>query len=343
MSDRLRLWGYSAGLRLVRWLPERGAYLLFSVIAQITWLSQTTGARQFEANLARVVPGASGMRLKLLTRKGLHSYMRYYCDVFRLTDWPADRILATCRAEGDESVRAALAEGRGVVAALSHSGNWDHAGAWSTLALAPVTTVAERLRPEEIYQRFLAVRQQLGMEILPLSGSTDSVFGQLVRRLRKGGLVPLLADRDLTATGVPVRLFGETARMAAGPASLALLTGAALHPVSIHYERLPAGSPARWGIVVHFHPEVPVPATGSRAERIAAMTQACADALAAGIAAHPQDWHMLQRVFVDDLVPTGDRGQLAGSAGRVGPLDGPLPPGPRAGGRPGSTGPARTR
>jgi KDO2-lipid IV(A) lauroyltransferase len=114
--------------------------------------------------------------------------------------------------------------------------------------------------------------------------------------------VPLLADRDLTATGVPVAMFGETARMAAGPASLALVTGAALYPVTLHYERLPAGAPARWGTVVTFHPEV-VPPAGERSEQIAAMTQACADALAEGISRHPQDWHMLQRVFVADLVP----------------------------------------
>jgi len=301
MSDRLTIWGYTTGWRLVRLLPERAAYLVFSLMAQFVWLRQGSGVRQLEANLDRVVPGLSTVRLKTLTRKAMHSYMRYYCDAFRLGDWSAERILATCRAEGDEPVRAALASGRGVVMALSHSGNWDHAGAWSTLAMAPVTTVAERLRPEEVYQRFLSARRQLGMEILPLTGGGD-VFGLLVRRLRKGGFVPLLADRDLSANGVPVTLFGETARMAAGPAALALVTGAALHPVTIRYERLAAGAPARWGTVVTFHPEVEPPDGVERNERVAAMTQQCADAIAGGIAADPQDWHMLQRVFVADLL-----------------------------------------
>jgi lauroyl/myristoyl acyltransferase len=159
----------------------------------------------------------------------------------------------------------------------------------------------ERLRPEELFERFLHFRQRLGMEILPLTGGGD-LFGVLVRRLRRGGFVPLLADRDLTATGVPVTLFGETARMAAGPASLALVSGAPLYPVSLHYERLPAGAPARWGVVVTFHPEV-VPPPGERSEQLAAMTQECSDALATGIRQYPQDWHMLQRVFVADLVP----------------------------------------
>lgn len=299
MRDRLILLAYGAGWRLVRLLPARPAYLLFSLIAEFAWLRQGRGVRQLEANLTRVVPDASPMRLKALSRKGMHSYLRYWCDAFRLADWSSDYILATCRAENDEPVREYLAQGRGVVMALSHSGNWDHAGAWSTLAMARVTTVAERLRPEELFQRFLTFRQRLGMEILPLG---DNVFGDLVRVLRKGGFVPLLADRDLTATGVPVELFGEPARMATGPATLAYVTGAALFPVSIRYERLPAGAPARWGTVVHFHPEVVVPADGERPEKIAAMTQACADALAEGIAAHPQDWHMLQRVFVADWV-----------------------------------------
>ena len=304
MADRTKIWLYTAGWQMVRLMPERAAYLLFSVIAQVSWLRQGRGVRQLEANLARVMPDASPFRLKSMSRKGMHSYMRYWCDAFRLADWTQERILGTCRAENDGPIRAALAEGRSVVMALGHLGNWDHAGAWSTLAMAPVTTVAERLKPEELFERFVHFRERLGMEVLPLTGGGD-VFGILVRRLRTGGFVPLLADRDLTATGVPVALFGETARMAAGPASLALVSGAALFPVTMHYERLPAGSCARWGIVVRFHDEVPQPVDGGRPEKIGLMTQGCADALASGIAAHPEDWHMLQRVFVADLVPDG--------------------------------------
>jgi len=326
MGERLAVWAYSMGWRVVRWLPARAAYLVFSVLAQFAWLRQGPSVRQLERNLARVVPDSSAMKLKMLSRKAMHSYMRYFCDAFRLPDWSPEYILATCRVTGDEPVRQALAEGRGVVMALSHSGNWDHAGAWSNLALARVTTVAERLRPEELYQRFLRFRQELGMEVLPLTGGGD-VFGTLVRRLRKGGFVPLLADRDLTATGVPVDFFGEQARMATGPAALALVTGAALFPTSIYYERLPSSAPARWGVVCAIQPEVEVPPDGEHAERIAVMTQGCADALARGVAAHPEDWHMLQRVFVADWVEIlGDEAEAP--VGGHGP--GPMRPG-RAG------------
>jgi KDO2-lipid IV(A) lauroyltransferase len=340
MRERLVASAYAAGWRIVRMLPERVAYLTFSVIAQFVWLRQGRSVRQLEANLSRVLPGASPFRMKSMSRKGMHSYMRYWCDAFRLPDWSRERLLATCRTEGDGPVRKTLAEGRGVVMALGHLGNWDHAGAWSTVALAPVTTVAERLRPEEVFQRFMAFREQLGMEVLPLTGGGDP-FGILVRRLRSGGFVPLLADRDLTATGVPVILFGEIARMAAGPASLALVTGAALFPVTIHYERLPAGAPARWGIVVAFHDEVVPPVGGGRPEKIGAMTQDCADALASGIRRHPQDWHMLQRVFVADLVPEEpyQGGPNQGGPNQGGPNQGgPNQGGPRQGGAGGSAG-----
>lgn len=301
-ARRASVLAYTGGWRLVRLLPEVLAYPVFDLVADVAWRRRGRGVRRLEANLARARPGMSDQAMRELSRAGMRSYLRYWCDAFRLPTWSHLRLLGTCRAVGDGPVREELASGRGVVMALAHQGNWDHAGAWSASALARVTTVAERLEPAEVFESFLAFRERLGMEILPLVGGPP-VFPTLVRRLRDGGFVPLLADRDLTATGVPVTFLGEEARMAAGPATLAVTARAALHPVSIHYERLGRGAPARWGIVVVFHPRVEAPAGGDRAATVAAMTQACADVLGAGIREHPEDWHMLQRVFTADLSP----------------------------------------
>jgi KDO2-lipid IV(A) lauroyltransferase len=297
--DRLTLGAYRFGWTAVRRLPERPAYALFDLLADAAWRRRGAGVRRLEANLRRVRPGVDDDALRQLSRAGLRSYLRYWCDLFRLPDWDEQRITSTVRTVGDEPVRATLAAGRGVVMFLGHLGNWDHAGAWSTLRLAPVTTVAERLKPEELFDQFAAFRERLGMTIVPLGD--PAVFRTLMTTLRHGGFVPLLADRDLTDGGTEVSFFGEPARMAVGPAALALQTGAALHPVSIHYER----RGRRWGIVITWHPEV-VPlerSKGSAATRaaVAAMTQSCADALAGAIQQHPQDWHMLQRVFTADL------------------------------------------
>ena len=299
MSDRLTVAAYLAGWRLLRLLPEALAYPLFVVIADIAWWRRGAGVLRLEANLARAVPGADAARLRALSRRGMRSYLRYWCDAFRLPGWSRERIVGTCRVDGEKILAEAFGRGQGLVVALAHQGNWDHAGAWSTLELAKVTTVAERLRPEELFDQFVAFRERLGMEILPLTGG-GNVLGRLIQRVKAGGFVPLLADRDLTDSGVSVQLLGEPARMAAGPAVLALISHAPLLPVSIYYERLPRSAPARWGIVLQIHPPVPVPA-GPRSTQISGLMQGCADALGAGIVDHPEDWHMLQRIFEADL------------------------------------------
>jgi KDO2-lipid IV(A) lauroyltransferase len=262
--------------------------------------------RQLEANLARVRPALGESGLRRLSRLGMRSYARYWCQAFRLPDWDRRRLSGSVRVVGDAPVRSALAGGRGVVMFLGHLGNWDLAGAWSTQHLAPVTTVAERLRPEELYERFLAFRRRLGMRIIPLTGGSD-VFRTLIATLRDGGFVPLLSDRDLTDGGVEVDLFGEPARVAIGPAALAQATGAALFPVSIRYER----SGRRWGIVITWHdevrPQTQVQGSAARRADVRRMTQECVDALAKAIDEAPQDWHMLQRVFVADLGSGGRR------------------------------------
>jgi KDO2-lipid IV(A) lauroyltransferase len=158
----------------------------------------------------------------------------------------------------------------------------------------PFTTVAERLEPESLFARFVAFRESLGMEVIPLTGGERPPYELLAERLRAGGTLCLLGDRDLTATGVDVDFFGSPARMPAGPAALAHDTGAVLLPVTLWY-------PDRRRWAGRIHPQVEVPATGDRIGKIRAMTQRVADAFADGISEHPQDWHMLQRVWVADL------------------------------------------
>jgi lauroyl/myristoyl acyltransferase len=299
--QRLQGWfvtrAYFAGWRLVRLLPERAAYRLFDRIADRSWRGRGASVRRLEHNLARVRPDATDTELRELSRAAMRSYLRYYCDAFRLPGWSRERLTSTVRTVGDEPVREHLADGGSVVMFLGHMGNWDHAGAWSTLELATVTTVAEQLEPMAVFDAFLRFRQALGLRIVPLSGS--EVFRTLLIALREPGtFMPLLADRDLSNNGVEVDFFGERARMAAGPAALALATGAALHPVSITYEELARG---RHGIVITWHDRIPPPDSGRRGAQVAAMTQSCADALAGAIAERPEDWHMLQRVFVADF------------------------------------------
>ncbi|MFD8148242.1 phosphatidylinositol mannoside acyltransferase [Streptomyces sp. NPDC059708] len=284
---------YGLGWAGVKKLPEPAAAALGRKIADVAWKRRGKSVLRLESNLARVVPDAGPERLRALSQAGMRSYMRYWMESFRLPAMDPRRFGTDVTMKDEHILREALASGRGVIVALPHLANWDLAGAWVTGHLGiPFTTVAERLKPESLYDRFVAYRESLGMEVLPHSGG--AAFGTLARRLRSGGLVCLVADRDLSSSGVEVDFFGATARMPAGPALLAQQTGAALLPATLYY----GDAPKMYGRI---HPEVEVPADGTRVEKTAAMTQAVADAFASGIAEHPEDWHMLQRLWLDDL------------------------------------------
>ena len=295
MKEWVTSTGYRLGWTVLRRAPEQWVHGVFTHAADIIWRRQGRGVQQLEANLLRVVPGATGKELRALSRAVMRSYMRYFMETFRLQDIPAETLIARMHSAGSEiPALEMMKQGRGVIFALAHLGNYDHAGAWIIArGSGGLTTVAERLKPESVYDQWLAYREALGFEVLPHTGA--GAFGVMARRLREGRLVCLVADRDLTAGGVEVNFFGERARVAASPANLAVQTGAALMPVTLWYEG------DDWGARVH--PEIPLPAHGTRKEMAAAMTQQLVDVWQAAIAEHPEDWHMLQKVFVADLDP----------------------------------------
>ncbi len=301
---------YGLGWSAVKTLPEPAARALGRTVADAAWRQRGKGVQRLEANLARVVPGADADALRELSRAGMRSYLRYWMETFRLPAWSKDRVRGGFDPQDVHYLTDGLASDRGVILALPHMGNYDLAGAWVTTKLeTPFTTVAERLKPETLYDRFVAYREGLGMEVLPHSGG--AAFGTLARRLRAGGLVCLVADRDLSKSGVQVDFFGEPTRMPAGPALLAQQTGALLLPVTLWYDE----SPVMQGRV---HPPIEVPdgfAPTERARRTALMTQGLADAYASGIAEHPQDWHMLQRLWLSDLPPRPETGNGRGDGG----------------------------
>jgi phosphatidylinositol dimannoside acyltransferase len=286
---------YAFGWGVVKRLPERTAYKLFERVADRVWAKRGKGVTQLERNLARVLgPEATPEQIREVSKQSMRNYLRYWCDTFRLETWTQERVDATFPVDGEERIKNGVAAGRGVILALPHMGNWDHAGAWAAHQYDGFTTVAERLKPERLFERFVAYRESIGMEVLPLTGGHGTFLG-LTRRLKAGGLVCLVTERDLTDRGVPVQFFGETTKLPAGPAALAISTGAVLLPVTLHYE------PTYQQAVVH--PEIPVPAQGTRDEKIAAMCQALVDVFAKGIAEHPADWHMLQKLWLSDLDP----------------------------------------
>jgi phosphatidylinositol dimannoside acyltransferase len=346
LSERLTGVAYQLGWKVICRFPQSWARWVFMAVADIAWRRQGPKVQVLEANLRRVLiyqdgpvvdgavvdgavvdgpvdgPEADGKELRALSRAALRSYARYWLEVFRLPVIPVERIVSGMhfRGPGEEALFAHLNSGRGVVIALPHMGNFEQAGVWVIARGAgTLITVAERLKPESVYQSFVRFRHTLGFEVLPLTGGA-APFAILAARLRAGHLVCLVSDRDLKETGIEVELLGEKARIAAA-AALAVHTGAALMPTATWFEE------DGWGACIY--DEIPVPAAGTRAEKVAVMSQQMADVFSAAIAEHPQDWHMLQRVFLADLDPArlsenhnSPERSVAGALGQVPPPQG---------------------
>ena len=287
-GDNLTDWGYATGWLMVRAMPEALARNAFDAGAR--YAARGGGPEQLRKNLARVIGTTPAEVPDALIRASVASYARYWREAFRLPTMNQaalaerlDRVFI-----GAEKFDDALVGGRGAVMALPHSGNWDMAGVWLAQKYGTFTTVAERLKPESLYDRFIAYRESLGFEVLPLTGGQRPPMEVLAERLEANRFVCLMADRDLTRSGVQVDFFGEPTRLPAGPARLALETGAPLHPAHVYYD----GDDC----VVQIDD-----ALDTSSGDVGVITQALADRFAVNIAAHPQDWHMLQPQWLADL------------------------------------------
>ena len=287
MKDNIAAYAYFAGWRIVRWLPERAAYRLAYSAADFLTKRNGKNVARLRSNLRRAKPEITSLDLDLLVFNAMRSYMRYWCDTFRFPDWSPERVRETVTVTNEHLLVDAVAAKTGVIVSLPHAGNWDHAGAYFCAKGIHLVTVAEHLKPEKLFLKFLSYRQAMGMEVLPLDGR---VLGTLAQRLRQGALVALVSDRDLSRSGIDVTFFGGPSRMPAGPALLALKTDAPLITAFVSYTES--------GIHIDFK-EVAIPTAGSNEEKVAEIVQLTAKHFEQGISEHPEDWHMLQRIWTD--------------------------------------------
>ena len=287
MKDNIAAYAYFAGWRIVRWLPERTAYRLAYAAADFLTKRNGKNVSRLRSNLRRTKPDITPLDLDLLVFNAMRSYMRYWCDTFRFPDWSPERVQETVTVTNEHLLIDAIEAKTGVIVSLPHAGNWDHAGAYFCAKGINLVTVAERLKPERLFLKFLEYRQAMGMEVLPLDGR---VLGTLAQRLRQGALVALVADRDLSRTGIDVDFFGGPSRMPAGPALLALKTNAPLITAFVSYTES--------GIHIDFKLII-LPSTGSEEDKVSEIVAMTAKHFEEGLSEHPEDWHMLQRIWID--------------------------------------------
>ena len=280
---------YLLAWKVIGVLPEKSAYKLANVISDRVYSKNGKGVKRLRSNYRRVMPNISERQLDELTKDGIRSYLRYWFDTFRLNKWSKSRIIETTFVVRENLLRDPIATKEGCIIALPHAGNWDHAAAYFCSTGITLTAVVEKLKPEAIFKKFLAYRQSIGIEAISHKEKTIPI---LMERLNQGKLIALVADRDMSRNGIEVNFLGGIAKMPAGPAILALKTGAPLVTAYIRY--------LEKGIEITFDETIKLPVAGSEEEQIKIVTQSMADNFAKRIKDSPVDWHMLQRIWVDE-------------------------------------------
>ena len=280
---------YLFAWKLIGVLPEKSAYKLSKVVSDRIYRKNVKGVKRLRGNYQRVMPNMSEREIEDLTKDGMRSYLRYWFDNFRLNKWSKSRIIETTFVVRENLLRDPIATKQGCIIALPHAGNWDHAAAYFCSTGITLTAVVEKLKPEAIFKKFLAYRQSIGIEAISHKEKTMPI---LMERLNQGKLIALVADRDMSRNGIEVNFLGGIAKMPAGPAILALKTGSPLVTAYIRY--------LEKGIEITFDETIKLPVAGSEEEQIKIITQSMADNFAKKIKDSPVDWHMLQRIWVDE-------------------------------------------
>lgn len=242
-----------------------------------------------EQNLRLVRPDLSPDELHALAVEGFASYGRYWAETLRLPGLSAAVIDRGFDVEGYEHLRAARAAGIGPIMVLPHLGGWEWAAAWlGRVAEIPVTAVVEPLEPPDVADWFRDLRSSYGINVVPLG---PAALGSVIAAVKERHVVCLLADRDLSESGVEVSFFGATTTLPVGPALVARRTGAPMLPTAVYFE----GGRR----VCRIRPPVPMPASGSLRDDLRVATQRLARELEQLIDAAPEQWHVLQPVAAD--------------------------------------------
>lgn len=288
-----------AGFKLAWWAGAHFSVAtmrrIFSLFAHLLFVIGGTSRKRAQFNLARILGvSPSDSRAVASARNMYQSYFRYWAEMFCLPSMSQPELRALGRFVNADYVHTVLRQGRGVLVAATHSGNWDLAGALAADEFGSVTSVAERLEPVELFDAFVAARTHLHVEILPHRGGERRPSDVLAERLNGGKVVALATDRDMSRRGIPATLAGHSIKIPAGPVKLTQETGAALIPAAVYFD----GEVS----VMEFFPEI---STAGRSETDVA--QDLVDVFELLIKRHPENWHMLQQVWLDHPSEWGGR------------------------------------
>jgi len=269
-----------------------------SIIGALAASRFDTSRKALEENLRRVRPNLTDTEIATLAKAGFASYGRYWAETLRLPGLSPEVIDGGFGVEGYEHILHARRNGHGPIMVLPHLGGWEWAAAWlGRVADIPVTAVVEPLEPPDVFDWFRELRSSYDINVVPLG---PQALGSVVAAVKDRHVVCLLADRDLSSGGIEVDFFGARTTMPVGPALVARRTGAPLLPTAVYFEGKQR--------VCRIRPPVSVERSGSLRADLQITTQRLANELEILIDAAPEQWHVLQPVFVDRAVTPSAKG-----------------------------------
>jgi phosphatidylinositol dimannoside acyltransferase len=286
--------GYLLGWRLARLAPVALVRRVFDGMSMRAWRRNERRRDTVRENLLPII--GPGDALDDAVREAFLLYGRYWMETFRMQDLSSGELTERFNGENLDMLDEIHKRGRGGVLATPHLGNWDAGGRW-VAERWPLTVVVEVLRPKMLFDRFVEHRRSLGMTIVPLVRGGDAT-ARCLEKIREGGYVALVSDRDLSGSGVPVRMFGKTTKLPPGPAVLSLRAGVPLIPACIY--QVPGGTWHAWVM-----PPIDDGVTGETPENVALLTQRLAEAFERMIAREPAQWHAFQRMWLEIDRPAG--------------------------------------
>jgi len=292
VASRARVAVYKTLAAVMEALPERLDVGVGRRVAARVGRRDTPQRRALTANLSLAL-AADGEPVDpaLVARfveRGFDSYGQYWAEGAKLPAIDASTVVDRfIIAEGREHLDAAAARGRGVILALPHVGSWEWGGAYLAQIGLPMLAVVEVLEPPELFEWFAAKRRALGISVAPLDEHAGTA---LLATLHAGGVVGLLSDRDIQHNGLAVRFFGVPVTLPAGPATLALRTGATLMAAACY------AGPGRDHFAVVTAP-IDTARAGRLRDDVSRVTQLLADELEGLIRRAPEQWHVLEDRF----------------------------------------------
>ncbi len=247
------------------------------------------------ANYAHVLPELKESERRTIARKSLENYYCYVVDFARLPNLSPELIESILvKDEHFEALDHALEKGRGVIVVCMHFGNWDLGASSAALKGYPISVMAETFSDKNLDKMIVGAREKLGLKVIKIESAAPSI----IRDLRKNRLLAILLDRPMQdGEGVHVEFFGKDAIVPAGPARLALRTGAAVAPVA--FPKLQTNGLGISALTA-FDVNVGQESGENDEDAVQRLTQAIMNEHEKFIRLHPTQWYMFRRFWPTD-------------------------------------------